>query len=250
MKNLFSTIFFVCFTVLILSSCQDDNLSNDYPESNGDLSKVHKFKYKGVEYYANYKVINSEMIFENEEMEQLLDKIYSMPQLATYYHKDGSYEYFESDEVLRTKLKLDIPNDIQDQPTTRSSTWADARLTIYEHKRYGGRTYTYEIGGSIYIPDLRKADSHLRSTNNINFNDMISSAVFSLTNYGPSTECTVTFYRDYNYGGQSITWVISPWASYPSIMMLDDFDKLKVKKGVYWNDRISSLIITSYYLKN
>ncbi|WP_065218104.1 MULTISPECIES: hypothetical protein [Butyricimonas] len=234
------TILLPLFIGIILG-CQNSDLEVATTESftsNEQITPLRgtfDFTYKGVTYSSPYYMENDTlMILENEQVANLYEQLLELPELATYVTPNGDIEYF------------DFYNDLLNEhpiKTTDISPYADFHiaLTIYEHAHYNleksGRSHYFNFFVGMDFRDLRA----------FNMNDMIS----SVRVYGPqhaSHANGMTFFRDKDFGGQSITFSTHsgiydnefPLEETYYFLKVENFRNYNIKKGMSWNDRISS----------
>ncbi len=198
------------------------------------LRETFDFTYKGQTYSSLYHMENDTlMILEDEQVAALYDQLQELPELATYVTPEGNIEYYDtSDELLQNKQFRG--NNI----STRSYTSNTLILYLYQDYLYNTRSngnammLTFNAGSPISVPNL---DTY-------NFEDKLSS-LRVLRNggwlgYGGSS--AIILYRNKNYEAQSITFTFINTPSSMYVLEVENLRNYKVKKGINWNDRVSS----------
>lgn len=230
------TILFALF-IGIMFGCQNSDLEITPAENlTGNeqfipLRETFDFIYKGVTYSSPYHMENDTlMILENEKVATLYDQLQELPELATYVSAEGNIEYYDtSDELLQNKQFQE--NNI----SARAYENPSLLLYLYQDYLYNTRSngnammLTFNAGSPISIPDLGR----------YNFDDKLSS-LRVLKNGGIGNGLAIILYRNKNYEAQSITFTFSYNPSSSYVLEVENLHNYKVKKGINWNDRVSS----------
>lgn len=95
MKKTFNIMAFAFICMLSITSCSNENLIG-----NTSPKEVFKFKYQGVQYAAEYDIIDSTMVFIDPEISDIVCNLESDPYVATLTYPDGLVEYFNSNKEL------------------------------------------------------------------------------------------------------------------------------------------------------
>ena len=198
------------------------------------LRETFDFTYNGKTYSSPFYMENDTlMILEDEEVAAVYDRVQDLPELATYITPLGEIEYYNTYEELEKNKRTNKFN------TNSSMTGVSYTIMIFEHADFNayrhGRKESFFA--PIEIPDLGSF---------YGMDEMISS--FTAGNFGqpslPKT-CAITFFRNTNYEAQSITFTYKEGTrdvlGYYYYCKVENFHNYKVKKGINWNDRISSL---------
>lgn len=233
--------YFICLFIsaLVLSSCENvDEISNgvDQIEFGNETSE---FLYQGTLYISKCKTIGDKIIYQNQDVEKIVNKINGLTQLASYIHEDGTIEYFDTAEDLEYKI-------FNKQPQTRNFAIKYAKsctLTMYENTKRKGHKFSYTIDNntqSISIGHL-----HVCGMNdNMSSFDLVCETYINPDNPYPTpghgNTCIITFFQHENYTGSSIYFSVTPSAPELIINSLKDY-KLRPGSSANWNDCISSL---------
>lgn len=277
MKKQLFLVPFIGLSLIFTSSCQKDNFSNEnqksedilvindlgeeFPEmldfldednsrglapkdSNFIEQGKYAFFYKAKKYECHYDVLrDSTVVFDNPEVKELFDKFTNNPNLSIFID-DDCIKFYDSNEDclndLTSTQEVKSRNGFFED--SRVPVFKEAKLTIYRHKKYKGRSKTYTIQESTDDNDL----------NNCGLDKKISSFKFSSTyqiedvsqSYLYKKTCMVTFYAEKNCKGLSQQFFFN--GKKPSGQVRDMKDI--VPFGPYlkesWNDRPRSLSIT------
>lgn len=234
------TFFAALFISILFAACQNSDLELAQVENLTDgeqvtpLRETFDFTYNGESYSSPFYMENDTlMILEDEKVAAVYDRIQELPELATYVAPNGDIEYYDSYEELEINKQSKGLKNKNATPRTYSYT-----IMIYEHADYNTQRQGRKeiLNPPIAIPDL---DVYA-------MDDMISS--FTAGSRYPiyfSGTCGITFFRNPNYKAQSITFTfkegIMDELGYYYYCKVRNFHDYKVKKGINWNDRISSL---------
>lgn len=218
---------------IIFFSCSTNDDGTFEEKNQPDFSSKSKdfiiFKYDGITYSSTFKYSeDSTIIFDNNNIEEIYNKLNQLPELATYIHKDGTIELFENSEILekeivkQMRLKSEIANSFPNSPTT------NRMIDLFVDKDCTGRYMPFQAGE---YPDL----------NAYNFNDMLTSFKLYRDRLN-NRNTTVILYRDGYYQGNSISFSCTD-GDYRVISNLKNY---KISGGfvgigkINWNDRVSS----------
>ncbi len=235
------TILFALF-IGVMFGCQNSDLDLSPAENlTGNeqiipLRETFDFTYKGVTYSSLYHMENDTlMILEDKKVATLYDQLQELPELATCVTPEGNIEYFDTYSDLQKKKPTRINNKALNLPPVYPT------LTLYEHAHYN-------LDKTGHYVDFQLAYLNIPDLDVYGINEMISSVrvhssgVFIIYN-------RVTFFRNKNYGAQSITFDFheSRYDDEFSIdfyiyyyLKVNNLKNYKVKSGINWNDRISS----------
>ena len=213
----------------VMFGCQNSDLElapTENLQSNDQLIPLREtfdFTYNGKTYSSPFYMENDTiMILEDEE-------VAAVP--------NGDIEYYDSYEELElNKQSKGLKN--------RNATIGLYYYTvmIYEHADFNTKRMglSRALNAPLAIPDLDAAEA---------MDDMISS--FTAGTETPRSfggTHGITFFRNPNYKAQSITFTftsedgfIEEFGGYCYYCKVRDFHDYKVKKGINWNDRISSM---------
>lgn len=235
------TLLAALFISMMFVACQNSDLELAQMENLTDGSQIiplretFDFTYKGVTYSSPYYIQGDTlMVLEDEKVAAVYENLQELPELATRIKDNGDVEYFDSYSELETKT----------QKNKIASRSADYTIYLYEHSDYNfnkqGKSKGFQHGGS--VPDL--------SVFSINMDECISSFnvryQYIQTIYGTSS---ITFFRNKNYEAQSITFEYNRTPTFDNrfgdqnnyvYASVTNFKNYKVKRGINWNDRISS----------
>lgn len=204
------------------------------------LRETFDFTYKGVTYSSLYHMENDTlMILEDEEVATLYDQLQELPELATYVTANEEVEYFDTYNELQ---RIHYPAEKNNNNNKSRMVPTDAvDLVVYEHANYNDRimgmgyVFPFYVNRSISIPDL----------DYYGVNESISSFEIISDNNVLFSTYRITFFRNKNYEAQSLSFdykdgVYDDVRHYTYYVRVPNLKKYKVKKGITWNDRISS----------
>lgn len=239
MRKQFNSMAFALICMLTIASCSNDSLV-----ATSSQKEVFKFKYQGVQYAAEYEIVDSTMMFTDPEISDIVCNLESDPYVATLTYPDGLVEYFDSNRDLEENIKK---GEISYQAINSRAvipSIISVTVIVYEHADFLGEYIYYSA--PISIPDMANAYNYPLTGGPYdykNFNDKISS--FKM-NGGASTSISghkgaiITFYEDINYAYGSASFLIdgaNPQISHSNFK--------KVKRCSYckynMNDRTSSI---------
>jgi hypothetical protein len=212
------TNFFIIaiLSVVLFFSCQtgENELA---PASNDDFEKI-EFTYKGNFYSSNFYYKDAIMVIENAEVDDIYQKISSIPDLATFVKENGAIYYFDSYNEQMEYLEKNFKPE--GGPTTRADADADPYciLSLYKNINYGSTRLEFTTTSS------RQGD--LRDNN---FNDELSSFRMAAT-----VPYMVTFYRDKDFGGATITFHTLPITNQVEVANLGGYN---CSSNRTWNDQ-------------
>lgn len=228
----------------VMFGCQNSDLElapTENLQSNDQLIPLREtfdFTYNGKTYSSPFYMENDTiMILEDEEVAAVHNRLQELPDLATYVTPNGDIEYYDSYEELELNKQSKGPKN--KNATTRSYFYT---VMIYEHADFNTKRMgiSRALPAPLAIPDLDAAQA---------MDDMISS--FTAGTETPRSfggTHGITFFRNPNYKAQSITFTftsedgfIEEFGGYCYYCKVRDFHDYKVKKGINWNDRISSM---------
>lgn len=253
MRKLFKTTALAFIGMLTMASCANEEIMDvtsriKSQEMDTTPSKeIFKFKYQGVQYAAEYEVVDSTMIFTDPEISDIVCNLESDPLVATLTYPDGMVEYFDSNKDFEEKIEA---GEISyESINTRAASYTcllSLTLKVYEHSDFRGKVLTFN--GPISIPNMANVYNDPIVMKGTDFNDIISS--FQLIGGGATQapppyikihlKAVVTFYEDANYAYGSASFLID--RDHPQISH-SNFQK--VKRCSYckynMNDRTSSI---------
>lgn len=238
------TILFALF-IGVMFGCQNSNLEIAPAENlTGNeqlipLRETFDFIYKGVTYSSPYHIENDTlMILEDEEVAAFYDQLQELPELATHVTPEGDIEYFDTYSDLEREKPTRIKNKALNFPPSSST------LTIYEHSHYNldqaGIHVDYRFSHELLVFTIDQLDEKISSVR--------------VHSDSPGFPCCrrVTFFRNMNFLAQSITFDFHDGIHDDEFtkgldvfynLKVNNLKKYKVKRGINWNDRISSFKI-------
>ena len=236
------TFFAALFISILFAACQNSDLELAQVENLTDgeqvtpLRETFDFTYNGESYSSPFYMENDTlMILEDEKVAAVYDRIQELPELATYVTSDGEIKFYDSYSDLQQN-NIEIDNNIK--PSLRGSN--DADLIVYQNANYNDRLevagrHAFYIQGSISIPD----PSYYRMDETISSFELVGSVITLHSTY------RITFFRNKNYKAQSLSFdykngVYDNMWQYYYYVRVPNLKNYKVKKGITWNDRISS----------
>ncbi|WP_065218105.1 MULTISPECIES: hypothetical protein [Butyricimonas] len=240
------TILFASF-ISVMFGCQNSDLelaSTVNLTGNEQLIPLREtfdFTYKGETYSSLYHIENDTlMILEDKKVATLYNQLLELPELATYVTPKGDIEYFDSYGDLQAKKPARTNNKALNLPPNYSI------ITLYEHAHYN-----LDQAG-LYAEYRFTHELLVFSIGEYGIDEKVSSA--RVHSDGPGFPCCsrVTFFRNINFGAQSITFdfhdgiyddEFSTGLDIFYNLKVNNFKKYKVKSGINWNDRISSFKI-------
>ena len=226
----------------VMIGCQNSDLElapTENLRSNDQLLPLREtfdFTYNGKTYSSPFYMENDTlMILEDEEVAAVYNRLQELPELATYVASNGDIEYYNSYEELEMNKQS---KGVKNKNAISRIFGPSYEIYIYEHADYN----TLRQGRkALLIPPV--AIPHLDA---YGMNDMISSFTAGAHNlmYSSNGE-GITFFRNPDYKAQSITFTVNGLTSVESgyyyYCKVRNFHDYKVKKGINWNDRISSI---------
>lgn len=250
MKKHLTLFTVLIFMVICYPSCEQQQIIDEMGQELISLegNQIYNFRYKGISYAAEYKVIDSIMDFVDPLIEELICTLESNPTTATITHPNGTVEYFDTTEEMEEYIQNGFlfTNYID----TRSLTYKSIKSTtlkVYKDADFKGTVLTYH--GPIEIPNMKNAYNVTPGVQALtDFNDQISSfqldaSVVTSTIAPPNPMykyAIVTFYEDYDYKAGSATFIID--CDNPHISH-NNFRKVKRCSTCKYNmnDRTSSI---------
>lgn len=224
-KNL---LLILSLSILSFYSCNNDNLDGIPDEQKPEL-RTFVFKYKGETYSSTYSMINdSTFSLHDKRVEEILENLQNKPNLATLYHGEDNFEYFDNrQEYLDSKKINDVDPLIKAASTRTTSAYygrVDVTCEFYEHDNYKGWMYQTLTTGNVG-----------------KYNDQISSFVLrkKIDFMGSHTPvgAIVTLFEHENFRGASLIFEIE-YEHIPVICPYIGVYKLGSKN---WNDKITSI---------
>ncbi|MCR2004149.1 hypothetical protein [Bacteroides acidifaciens] len=175
-----------------------------------------KFKYQGNIYVSKYERNGNDIIYQNKEVDNIINLFKENPNLSVYIHSDGLQEYFDSYSIF---LNQEISNKDSINPTTRATGISSATLTVYTRTKYRGDKGSFTVNQQrpiLQINDLGVYNLANKITS-MKLNGL------SVTD-GPLT-CKATFFEYTNCQGRSCTFQIT----YPNIDLgIKDFASISL----------------------
>lgn len=145
MKKLFKTMTLIFSCMLTIMSCTDDGFEDKSSGVNNVLQKeVFKFKYQGVQYAAEYDIVDSTMIFTDPEIADIICNLESDPYVATLTYPDGMVEYFNSNEELTKSIELGKISTSNVSSRVNYNVLVSLTLKVYEHADFQGDVLTFD----------------------------------------------------------------------------------------------------------
>lgn len=223
MKKLLRMMIAAAILVATTTACSNEELlENISPVEKQEVSNTQPketfiFKYKGIQYFAEYEVIDSVMVIKDSTLANIIRELDENPSTATLTYPDGMVEYFDSNKELNELIETESISDNNIGSTRGLNPGFSAMtLKVYEHTDFGGRVLTYN--GPTFVTNMKNANNSLNLLSSIDFNDIISS--FQLTGNFVSTApnlpdypglhraAIVTFYKDPDYKSGSKSFKI------------------------------------------
>ena len=198
----------------VMLGCQNSDLElvpTENLQSNDPfipLRETFDFTYNGKTYSSPFYMENDTlMILEDEEVAAVYNRLQELPELATYVASNGDIEYYNSYEELEMNKQS---KGVKNKNAISRIFGPSYEIYIYEHADYN----TLRQGRkALLIPPV--AIPHLDA------------------------------FRNPDYKAQSITFTVNGLTSVESgyyyYCKVRNFHDYKVKKGINWNDRISSI---------
>ena len=220
----------ICMSSLAITSCSsDDTISNiEQASKNND---VYSFTYLGKIYTSTIlssKIINNEeeIILSDPKVNDIYQKIVANQNSAMYINSSNEITFFDSYQDLKKTVYPTSSNSNSNVNSTRTNSKISSvgNLIIYEHDNYTGSNSSFSISDTgLDILDLGL----------YGFHDRISSFQVSSS---INNVFAITFFRDQNYGGRSLTFDIGTNLNINSLRGY----KLSSAAGS-WNDQATSL---------
>ncbi len=261
MKHLLQKMACMLITsTMLLASCDNESVWDVIPSDQSEMTteNLFKFKYHGIEYYAEYELRGSTKIFKDEQIGEMLENLENNPNGAILNYPDGLVEFFDSTEEFKEYIKS-LKNE--EATTTKSDVVvrnyiSSFSVSIYEDANYKGGEYSWT--GNKRISRLSSLNSPIVTApeNFKAFDNTISSFKFKGSvktialpinpgedQWGPDggittplptmyTKAILTFYDEEDFRGKAVSYIIT--ADAPEIN----------KSGMgSFNDKASSLIV-------
>lgn len=233
------------------------------------IVEYQSFIYSGAEYEAQYYLVSDSVVdIKDDDVKQLLDDLYSLPNLVTYFHRNGIIEYFDNDSLFKAALpgiieeesnmvppvsfEFDVPDDAGNIPLPEVTDNC-ANLFIYDNDNYGGTMQPLHLSSNA----RERRIEHLKPI--YGMNDKTTSIV--AYSFGGTTQ--YQFYEDDTYRNHCLAFTtyansrekingpldshfINPSGFNYGMTFLPDLKNIHVigTNSSSWNDRITSIIIT------
>lgn len=248
---------------ILFSACQQEVISTADDMETLQTGSV-EFVYNKMAYSSAYKVVTNTVVWEQEAVGVLYQKLMELPDLATLVREDGTMELFD------TYNDLPMNEAVKESSNTLRATAASyfdqynlnaSNVTLYLYQGFDltGNVHTWNATRkdgvlTIELPELMPVRPPLAP---IPFSDLLSS--FRITHtptriYDPATntstivpmDCTlgVTLFEDTNYKGHSITFSQVVRTYEMSVMNLTKYTMVSGFLGIgkkNWDNRASSL---------
>lgn len=175
-----------------------------------------EFKYQGNIYVSKYERNGNDIIYQNKEVDNIVNLFKENPNLSVYIHSDGLQEYFDSYSIF---LNQEISNKDSINPTTRATGISSATLTVYTRTKYRGDKGSFTVNQQRPILQINDLGVY-------NLANKITSMKLNGLNVtdGPLT-CKATFFEYTNCQGRSCTFQIT----YPNIDLgIKDFSSISL----------------------
>lgn len=232
------TLLAALFISMMFVACQESDLELAQMENLTDGSQIiplretFDFTYKGVTYSSPYYIQGDTlMVLEDEKVAAVYENLQELPELATRIKDNGDVEYFDSYSELEKVLQP------KNKPMTRY--YESYIIDLYEHSEFN----TQRNGAKLTLV----APVEIYNLGPYNMDELISSFRARGSAYSLSNECGITFFRNIDYGAQSLTFTYkmgirdNVFPDQINYIQIPNFKNYKIKKGINWNDRISSL---------
>jgi hypothetical protein len=246
MKKKFHLLSSLFLIVCALSSCEsveepvlisDSKLAvNDSSIEMQADSGIFSFRYKGNDYSYPYQVINDEIHYLDQSIENIANQLKDNPSVAAYIHEDGLIEYFDNEK----ELEKNVTTTVNTRATIPMVT--SGQLIVFEDSKCKGKTQTFAINGTKQHVDIANLGD--------DWNDIISSldltCTFRTFDVMPNpcpTACVAIFYEHENFGGYSISFSVGVGETHSYIHYLKSYP-LYPGSNKNWNDKITSLRFT------
>ncbi|SNR55847.1 hypothetical protein [Flavobacterium sp. ov086] len=221
----------VVTSLLSCSSDQESSISNvNGIEKKTDVTKnVMNFSYKSKSYSSSYEVKNDSTIVLNESVaNDVYQKIQELQELAVYVNADKSLLFFDNYKDLQKALNLDNKNSSKKSITGKTAAVQTGSITFYEHNISNpGQFLTFPVyDNGVEIPDVGIP---------YGFSDKASSFYIKVD---VLNKYTVTLFRDQNYGGRSISFLV------PLELYDGNLGGHRMGPGTNWNDQMTSFKVT------
>lgn len=247
MKNLLQkTCFMFIALAMNFASCTNENVPELNQSELIETSNSVRFKYLGIEYLAEYEIQNSQRIFKDKTLGEMLQTLENDSLCSSITYPNGMIEYFDSIEDFEKRANTLKEGNISSK-SIPYKVLIEITLKIYEHENYQGENFTYR--GETFVHNLRNATN--KPENGVtnpdsydDFNDKMTSFQFigSLRTYDltiapPPTHnvrAMVTFYEDAEYKSKAMAYIID--TQNPQVLISN------IGKG--FNDKASSIKMT------
>lgn len=226
---------FLSFFFIISCNNDDSNVINTNTEV-----KIKENNEKTFVFFYENKRYTSEIISKNIEgqpmvlKDKLVSNTYKQLQknetLSALMDENGNLFYFDSHELLDKYVRNKYQNTIT-PPVDELNIVGN--LTLYDVKNHFGLSQQFEMPHSgLFIPNL----------NSFSFDNLTSSVKVEsdLPSY-----FYLTLYRNPNYGGPNISWVVADY----NLNIYDLKDYFFITNAIFtnWSDQVSSVKALAMY---
>lgn len=245
MKTIINYLLVLTGCLFFLSSCDNSIIEepiNLPTDPNPTLNAIN-FVYQGKSYTSIYQKENGTFFYEDKDVEQLVQKLSALPELATYIHKDGTIEYFDSFSELESSLAKDKVSFLAEEVQSRAggAYVPTCELSIYEHKKYKGKNVKFVVYGNDQYHYYQMANLAQCGMANM-ITAMKLHCNFIQYPPGPTPTGHVTFWDQVSFKGHSITWTVDINRHDTNISNFTDYGRYTIPEapGNNWNDAANS----------
>ena len=216
-------LFLSFLSIAFLFSCQMEE--NELVSVSDNNSEKIEFTYKGNLYSSNFYYQDTIMVIENAEVNDIYQTISSLPELATFVNESGAIYYFDSYNEQMEYLEKNFKPE--ETLSTRATVDPYCILSLYKDINYGSTRI-----------ELTTTSTHQGDLGDHNFNDQLSSFRMAAT-----VPYMVTFYRDKDFGGVTITFHTLPITNQVEVSNLKNYNCSSHRT---WNDQATCYRLTKW----
>ena len=196
----------VCVIIGMTQACSQKTFEEEFVDEN-PIAKtgIVKFKYQGYIYTSKYERNGDNIIYDDKEIDNIINSFKENPNLSVYIHSNGLQEYFNSYFIFLAQNSL---NKDSISPVTRATGISSATLTVYTRTKYRGDKGSFTV-------NLQRPYLQINDLGTYNLANQITSMKLNGISATNSTymRCRATFFEHVNCQGRSCTFEIT----YPNL---------------------------------
>ncbi|GEM_PF-2056219 len=221
-------------STFILGSCSNDIIENYSPNDQTEKHNI-EFLYKGVKYSSTYSYTpDSLIVYDNKEVESILNKIANLPESSTLINEDGTIELYDDGSELPTLIENEesITDSLSSLRVLPPSYMSYRSVTFFKDRNAKGSSHMHFLSYGLDINHIVAQGSFDNSFNN----EISSIKTIGSNSPAENNEYRLVIYQYGNYTGRSLTMIINPGQT--RIFNLGDYRYGSIFNT--WNDKASS----------